>query len=206
MEGNLRSSAACAKGEEDEAGFYSRPSCETGPTIHLSVSPALGNSPQSSDVYSHDVLPTATTLSYAPEENSAVMYPSESTICSGFGLAKRAKTEEFGLPSKAPPLSQSQVRKLGEKITALQQLVSPFGKTDTASVLLETIGYIKFLQDQVYVLSSPYMIYNGSRKECQSSKDLRSRGLCLVPVSCTLNVASSNGADYWISGIGGRSG
>eukprot|EP00268_Persea_americana_P006978 TRINITY_DN12544_c0_g1_i2.p1 TRINITY_DN12544_c0_g1~~TRINITY_DN12544_c0_g1_i2.p1 ORF type:complete len:124 (-),score=24.92 TRINITY_DN12544_c0_g1_i2:688-1059(-) len=41
--------------------------------------------------------------------------------------------------------------KLGEKIAALQQLVSPFGKTDTASVLLEAMGYIKFLQEQVQV-------------------------------------------------------
>lgn len=28
-------------------------------------------------------------------------------------------------------------------------------------------------------------------------KDLRSRGLCLIPVGCTLHVASSNGADFW---------
>ncbi|PON92373.1 hypothetical protein TorRG33x02_118780 [Trema orientale] len=27
--------------------------------------------------------------------------------------------------------------------------------------------------------------------------NLRSRGLCLVPVSCTLGVARSNGADIW---------
>lgn len=76
--------------------------------------------------------------------------------------------------------------KLGDRITALQQIVSPFGKveidfcfiqfsvnffnfifrllstiidnnynsyfqTDTASVLTETIGYIKFLQEQIQV-------------------------------------------------------
>ncbi|KAE8718803.1 hypothetical protein F3Y22_tig00109987pilonHSYRG00041 [Hibiscus syriacus] len=34
--------------------------------------------------------------------------------------------------------------KLGCRITTLHQLVSPFGKTDTASVLLEAIGYIRF--------------------------------------------------------------
>ncbi|KAL6511799.1 hypothetical protein OROGR_021396 [Orobanche gracilis] len=47
--------------------------------------------------------------------------------------------------------------KLGDRISALQQLVAPFGKTDTASVLMEAIGYIKFLQDQVETLSVPYM-------------------------------------------------
>ncbi|PIN17327.1 hypothetical protein CDL12_10010 [Handroanthus impetiginosus] len=103
--------------------------------------------------------------------------------------------------------------KLGERITALQQLVSPFGKTDTASVLHEASGYIKFLQDQVQVLCSPYL------QRCSSSSiaphdtddrentktepknnDLRSRGLCLVPVELTLHVANSNGADLWSSG------
>lgn len=34
-------------------------------------------------------------------------------------------------------------------------------------------------------------------------KDLRSRGLCLVPVSCTLQVGSDNGADYWAPALGG---
>lgn len=97
--------------------------------------------------------------------------------------------------------------KLGERINALQQLVSPFGKTDTASVLSEAIGYIKFLQEQVQVLSSPYMKPTVSnRQEGENASDLRSRGLCLVPVSCTLNVANNNGADYWASSVGGGGG
>ncbi|MCL7024926.1 hypothetical protein MKW94_004322, partial [Papaver nudicaule] len=53
--------------------------------------------------------------------------------------------------------------KLGDRITALQQIVSPFGKTDTASVLQEAIGYIKFLQEQVQLLSNPYVKPNSNK-------------------------------------------
>uniref|UniRef100_A0ACD5TF71 Uncharacterized protein n=1 Tax=Avena sativa TaxID=4498 RepID=A0ACD5TF71_AVESA len=61
--------------------------------------------------------------------------------------AKKPRTET---PSSMPTFKVRK-EKLGDRITALQQLVSPFGKTDTASVLHEAIGYIKFLHDQVAV-------------------------------------------------------
>ncbi|KAM7509542.1 hypothetical protein LguiA_019995 [Lonicera macranthoides] len=132
--------------------------------------------------------------------------------------------------------------KLGDRITALHQLVSPFGKTDTASVLLEAIGYIRFLQSQIEALSLPYLGSGSANMRHQHSavqgernclfpedpgqllndncmkrkgapdqqdsneegkKDLRSRGLCLVPLSCTLQVGSDNGADYWAPALGG---
>uniref|UniRef100_A0ACD5WDR8 Uncharacterized protein n=2 Tax=Avena sativa TaxID=4498 RepID=A0ACD5WDR8_AVESA len=93
--------------------------------------------------------------------------------------------------------------RLGERILALQQLVSPFGKTDTASVLHEALGYIRFLHDQVQVLSSSYMQQRLPPSSApRADTDLRSRGLCLVPVSCTDHVAgggNGNGADVWSS-------
>ncbi|KAL6620483.1 hypothetical protein ACP70R_035622 [Stipagrostis hirtigluma subsp. patula] len=111
-----------------------------------------------------------------------------------------------------PPLPTFKVRKekLGDRITALQQLVSPFGKTDTASVLHEATKYIKFLHDQVASLSSPYFKCERTMQlqKQQGSDvvkgaggkfgdDLRSRGLCLVPV------ASETAPEFWHLAFGG---
>ncbi|KAJ7981658.1 transcription factor bHLH [Quillaja saponaria] len=116
----------------------------------------------------------------------------------------------------ASPLPAFKVRKekMGDRITALQQLVSPFGKTDTASVLSEAIEYIKFLHEQVTVLSTPYMKNgapiqhqqnSGKCKESDqgSKQDLKSRGLCLVPVSSTFPVTHESTIDFWTPTFGG---
>ncbi|TVU16215.1 hypothetical protein EJB05_39767, partial [Eragrostis curvula] len=108
------------------------------------------------------------------------------------------------------PLPTFKVRKekLGDRVTALQQLVAPFGKTDTASVLHETIEYIKFLHDQVSALSAPYL-KNGHQvphlkssspdksKDSHGEISLKGRGLCLVPISSTFAVASEVPVDFW---------
>ncbi|KAE8662988.1 Transcription factor bHLH68 [Hibiscus syriacus] len=128
------------------------------------------------------------------------------------GAWKKARVQ----PSSSQPPLKVRKEKLGDRITALHQLISPFGKTDTASVLLEAIGYIRFLQGQIEALSSPYLgsatpnmrkqqyVHGESsafvedeeqEKQEQKAKDLRSRGLCLVPVSCTQQVKSDNGCD-----------
>ncbi|XP_050374292.1 transcription factor bHLH153 isoform X4 [Argentina anserina] len=105
--------------------------------------------------------------------------------------SKRHKTE-LSMSTK------ERKEKLGERILALQQLVSPFGKTDTASVLLEAMDYIRFLHDQVKVLSAPYLQSTPTAKMQELQPfSLRSRGICLVPVDCTVGVAQSNGADIW---------
>lgn len=132
-------------------------------------------------------------------------------------------------PQAAPkrPRSESRVscppfkvrkEKLGDRIAALQQLVAPFGKTDTASVLMEAIGYIKFLQNQVETLSVPYLkssrnkssrtvhggpVENGSEER---KRDLRSRGLCLVPVSCLSYVTEGCGVVWPPPSFGGGGG
>lgn len=110
--------------------------------------------------------------------------------------------------SSSPPFKVRK-EKLGDRVAALQQLVAPFGKTDTASVLMEAIGYINFLQNQVQTLSFPYMKssrnqacnraimgqgqqHQDNTDQCDETRmmtmmmprDLRSRGLCLVPLSC----------------------
>ncbi|XP_062209434.1 transcription factor bHLH113-like isoform X1 [Phragmites australis] len=142
-----------------------------------------------------------------------------SAISSSKPQAFKKKGSRGGDQRKAAPAAATNKRprvrreRLGERIIALQQLVSPFGKSDTASVLHEALGYIRFLHDQVQVLSSPYMqrlppsahvrvqeSAAGTVVEPPRPGDLRSRGLCLVPISCTEHIAGNgtvNGADIW---------
>ncbi|KAG4945058.1 hypothetical protein AAZX31_15G016700 [Glycine max] len=150
------------------------------------------------------------------------------------GVCKKARVQ----PSSSQAPLKVRKEKLGDRITTLHQLVSPFGKTDTASVLLEAIGYIRFLQGQIEALSSPYLgsasknmrnqqSVHGERNsvpedpgqllndnniglkrkgapnqdaEDHKAKDLKSRGLCLVPVSCTQNMHV--GSYYWAPAYG----
>ncbi|KAJ6929914.1 transcription factor bHLH110-like [Populus alba x Populus x berolinensis] len=135
-------------------------------------------------------------------------YNKTSTFEDGNGRKKRpssvSELNNFLAEAKknrpAPPSCPTlKVRKekLGDRIAALQRLVAPYGKTDTASVLTEAIGYIQFLHDQVQTMSVPYMKSSNinparTAQACsseedgkgQQKRDLRSRGLCLVPLSC----------------------
>ncbi|KAG6734744.1 hypothetical protein I3842_01G285400 [Carya illinoinensis] len=90
---------------------------------------------------------------------------------------------------------------LSDQITALQKLVSPYGKTDTASVLQEASVYIRLLHEQIrnlfQTLSSSYKstVRAGQRQELigEEKPDLRSKGLCLVPVSLITQKVKFNG-------------
>lgn len=119
------------------------------------------------------------------------------TTCSG-PTSKRLKTGGGG-GGAGTITTKEKKDKIGERVAKLQQLVSPFGKSDTASVLQETTGYIKFLHDQLQVLSTPYLrtrIQTAKTEEAEYCS-LRNRGLCLMPISSTLKIAQSNGADLW---------
>uniref|UniRef100_A0A5B6YK87 BHLH domain-containing protein n=1 Tax=Davidia involucrata TaxID=16924 RepID=A0A5B6YK87_DAVIN len=163
-------------------------------------------------------------LSYAGFDH---MQHSQSNKMSPFtnGLREAKRRSSVSEP-KAPPAAAKKSRlesrascppfkvrkeKLGDRIAALQQLVAPFGKTDTASVLMEAIGYIKFLQNQVETLNVPYMkssrnkiisrtTQEGSKEDGKEEgrRDLRSRGLCLVPLSC-LSYVTADGGGVWPS-------
>ncbi|XP_038689742.1 transcription factor bHLH123-like isoform X3 [Tripterygium wilfordii] len=148
-------------------------------------------------------------ISHEAGDSSSVVKKSSSDQ----SASKRTRNEN------STPLPPFKVRKekMGDRITALQQLVSPFGKTDTASVLSEAIEYIKFLHEQV--LSTPYMksgapIHQQQQQQqvqsCEKSKDgegpkqdLRSRGLCLVPISSTFPVTHETAVDFWTPTFGG---
>ncbi|KAI4382833.1 hypothetical protein MLD38_008746 [Melastoma candidum] len=105
------------------------------------------------------------------------------------------------------PVRRSQ--KISDKITALQKLVSPYGKTDTASVLQEASLYIKLLQDQIQMLTNSYASIRGMHPQLVpvhqahgetsvpcGRRDLRSRGLCIVPISSVCEVAAKNHIGY----------
>ncbi|KAJ8467927.1 hypothetical protein OPV22_030479 [Ensete ventricosum] len=123
-------------------------------------------------------------------------------------LLKKSKYDSSMVSSNK--LQVPKAKMAAERISALQQIVSPFGKTDQASVLMETIFCIRSLQEQIQLLSDPFM-KSGDRKDqnswgelerkvkAQAEVDLRSKGLCLVPISSILQVHRDNSRpEYWM--------
>ncbi|KAL2539223.1 Transcription factor bHLH [Abeliophyllum distichum] len=107
-------------------------------------------------------------------QNPADQYSSECNSTSTGGVSKKPRVQQ----SSTQPALKVRKEKLGDRITALHQLVSPFGKTDTASVLSEAIGYIRFLQAQIEALCSPYTRNESGNIGHQQSVQERN---CLFP-------------------------
>ncbi|THU52874.1 hypothetical protein C4D60_Mb10t08510 [Musa balbisiana] len=153
--------------------------------------------------------------------NNSGRRPENSSECNSTETAPASKKVRVQGSSSPKSILKVRKEKLGDRITALHQLVSPFGKTDTASVLQEAIGYIRFLQCQIEAQGNMSCLFsedpgqssNGSGKNKsgpqdqerndEAKKDLRSRGLCLVPVSFTMHVGSDDGAGFWAPTLGG---
>ncbi|CAN6231242.1 unnamed protein product [Urochloa humidicola] len=214
---------------------------------HKALQQKAASSPRSSSITSTTSL-GSNMLEFSNNSSS----PRECISTTSGSAFKKARTQE---PSPTQSTVKVRKEKLGDRITALHQLVSPFGKTDTASVLLEAIGYIRFLHGQIEALSTPYvggsnggtggggsisssskqlreasvhgerhsifpedpgqLLHDSASKRrghpeqdgsCEEAKkDLRSRGLCLIPVSCTLDVGVdvvAGPADYWAAAAG----
>ncbi|KAJ0790373.1 putative transcription factor bHLH family [Helianthus annuus] len=168
--------------------------------LHFSNNARFWNA-SASNFFPLQMQSTSSTIEDKPKNPISEMVKKSNTKSSS---TKRPRNEN-------PPMPPLKV-KMGDRITALQQLVSPFGKTDTASVLSEAIVYIKFLHEQVNVLSTPYM-NNAAIMQQQkqisdkssdgSRQDLRSRGLCLVPISSTFPVTNETPVDFWTPSFGG---
>uniref|UniRef100_A0A0E0CJ52 BHLH domain-containing protein n=1 Tax=Oryza meridionalis TaxID=40149 RepID=A0A0E0CJ52_9ORYZ len=142
---------------------------------------------------------------------------------------KKARTQE---PSPAQATVKVRKEKLGDRITALHQLVSPFGKALSSPYLgnggsssnggggsnsklqhqhqqQPEASRVQGERNSIFPEDPGQLLHDNAMKKrgqpdqdesCEEAKtrDLRSRGLCLVPVSCTVDVGVDAGpADYW---------
>ncbi|KAI3871141.1 hypothetical protein MKW98_015041 [Papaver atlanticum] len=108
----------------------------------------------------------------------------------------KAKQQQFKGTQAENQIRPKRSQKIGDRIITLQKLVSPFGKSDTATVLKDTSDHIKMLYNQIEMLTNPYFqpdafLHYYHKHDLQvgvgemTSNGLAERGLCLVPVSFT---------------------
>ncbi|AQK44492.1 Transcription factor bHLH68 [Zea mays] len=106
-----------------------------------------------------------------------------------------------GMPAPdSRPYHQEKKDKIGERVAALQQLVSPFGKVRHGFCPAGGVGVHQVPAPAAAGPELPLHARSSGRWRCAQDPQrysLRSRGLCLVPVDLTLQLTQSNGADLW---------
>ncbi|THU52520.1 hypothetical protein C4D60_Mb10t04840 [Musa balbisiana] len=125
--------------------------------------------------------------------------PDNSSVCNSTAAGAALKKARVQGASSALSAFKVRKEKLGDRITALHQIVSPFGKALSSPYLSSASANTK---QQPQLLNSSGSKKRGPPDQHQEGndevkKDLRSRGLCLVPVSFFLHVGTDTGADFW---------
>ncbi|PPR89340.1 hypothetical protein GOBAR_AA31343 [Gossypium barbadense] len=122
--------------------------------------------------------------------NISSSFNTETLEAKGSGnILKEAKastaTKKSRLESRACPPFKVRKEKLGDRIAALQHLVAPFGKT-------LSVPYMKSSRNRTSRSKhGGSMMEMGNEEETR--QDLKSRGLCLVPLLCMSYLTTDNG-------------
>ncbi|THU45268.1 hypothetical protein C4D60_Mb02t16040 [Musa balbisiana] len=128
-------------------------------------------------------------------------HPSECNGTATGAVVKKARVLGSSSSSTSQSVLKVRKEKLGDRITALHQLVSPFGKALSSPYLSSGSGSMK----QPLSNEGGVTRRGGGQPDQEGSdeaqKDLRSRGLCLVPVSFVLHADESDagGDHYWVA-------
>ncbi|OMO75212.1 transcription factor-like protein [Corchorus olitorius] len=110
--------------------------------------------------------------------------PAEPKAAAAAGAAKKSRLDSR---ASCPPFKVRK-EKLGDRIAALQQLVAPFGKT-------LSVPYMKSSRNKTCRPKQGGSTMEDGKEEAR--RDLRSRGLCLVPLSCMSYVTNDSGGGIW---------
>ncbi|KAE8674804.1 Basic helix-loop-helix DNA-binding superfamily protein, putative isoform 2 [Hibiscus syriacus] len=130
---------------------------------------------------------------YSPSQMSP--FPTEITEAKRSGILSEAKAaataaKKSRLESRAScsPFNKVSKEKLRDRIAALQQLVAPFGKT-------LSVPYMKSSRNKAS--RSKQVGSTMEDEDDAAQRDLKSRGLCLVPLSCLSYVTSDSDGGIW---------
>uniref|UniRef100_A0A0D9UYR9 BHLH domain-containing protein n=1 Tax=Leersia perrieri TaxID=77586 RepID=A0A0D9UYR9_9ORYZ len=152
----------------------------------------------------------------APEVARKNHLSGNSSECNSTETGSALKKARVQASSSAQSTLKVRKERLGDRITALHQIVSPFGKALSYPYLGHCCS-ANPMQQQNGIMAGErsstgiFPEFPGQDAEKDSgkmqAKDLRSRGLCLVPVSCMTHLAVDNdviiGPDFWAAVAGG---